>query len=136
MGPRHPRESACDYAILRWQRRREQAQTGLTHQRRPPTREAAPGPVRVGAPVGALRTAGTRDQTQHHVWPAGMPQGTVTAAARLHTVSKIGGLARGWLGQGHLNAAILRAPLGGGVRGEGLRRAQSPRRDQVRLHAL
>ena len=51
-------------------------------------------------------------------------------------VSETGGLGRGLSGQGDLDAAILRAPLGGVVRGDGIRLAQPPRRDQVRLHAV
>ena len=38
--------------------------------------------------------------------------------------------------QGQLDSAILRAPLGGVVRGDGLRLAKTPRRDNVRLHAV
>ena len=37
---------------------------------------------------------------------------------------------------GSPDSAILRAPLGGVVRGDGLRRAKTPRRDHVRLRAL
>ena len=88
----------------------------------------APGVRASGAPAceRSARAAGGRDT----------PPGPVTADARIHDVSETGGLGRGWPGQGHLDAAILRAPLGRFVRGDGIRLAVPPRRDHVRLHAV
>src|SRR5262245_13544877 len=106
----------------------EQALTGLTCPGMPSTREAAPGVRASGAPAcdRSARAAGGRDT----------PLGPVTADASIHDVSETGGLGRGWSGQGHLNAAILRAPLGRAVRGDRIRLAVPLRRDHVRLHAV
>ena len=115
-------------ALLRGPRRLAQALTGRTCPGRPSTRDEASGWRTSAAPAGARSACavGWRDTTL----------GPVTADARIHDVSETAGLGRGLSGQGHLDAAILRAPLGGVVRGDGIRLAQPPRRDQVRLHAV
>ena len=129
---------ASDLAILRWQRLMAQALTGLNGQVRPSTRAEAPGLLAYGEPAFAL-IACIRRLEGHDPAPR-VPDVTtmvpVTADSSIHDVRDTGGLWRGLPGQGHLDAAILRAPLGGGVRGDGLRLAQPPRRDHVRLHAL
>ena len=123
-----PVAAACVHALLRGPRRLAQALTGRTCPGMPSTRDEASGLRTSAAPAGKriACAVGWRDTTL----------GPVTADARIHDVRETAGLGRGLSGQGDLDAAILRAPLGRVVRGDGLRLAQPPRRDQVRLHAV
>src|SRR5215217_5950485 len=100
--------------------------------------DEAPGLLASGEPAFALLTlsAGWRDTTRRNALPNVTTLVPVTADSSIHAVRDTGGLWRGLPGKCHLDSAILRAPLGGVVRGDGSRRAEPPRRDQVRLHAL
>ena len=115
-------------ALLRGPRRLAQALTGRTCPGMPSTRDEASGLRTSAAPAGKriACAVGWRDTTL----------GPVTADARIHDVRETAGLGRGLSGQGDLDAAILRAPLGRAVRGDGIRLAVPLRRDHVRLHTV
>src|SRR5262245_20003981 len=104
----------------------------------PSTSDEAPGLLTYGEPAFALIvcSAGWRDTILRNAFSAVTTIAPVTAGSRTPDVRDTGGLGRGLPGQGHFDAAILRAPLGGVVLGDGLRLAEPPRRNHVRLHVL
>jgi hypothetical protein len=85
---------ASALAILRWQRRMEQALTGLKGQGMPSTRAEAPGLRAYGEPVFTLIacSAGWRDTTRRNALPDVPTIGLVTACESLHDVRDTGGL--------------------------------------------